>query len=90
MILINDETFSDLLSVKRPNILAHEAFHIVEYEKYDQTHTGEEVDEYAKKLSELYFLSLNDDQIEREYNKICSKRDGRGKYGRLRMITKFG
>ena len=29
LILINDETFSSVLNVKRPNILAHEAYHIV-------------------------------------------------------------
>jgi hypothetical protein len=89
MILINDESFSTLLNVKRPETIAHEAFHIVEYEQYDQIHNGEEVDEYARKLVELYYLSLNDDDIEREYKKICSGKKGRGKYGRLRIITKF-
>ena len=89
LILINDETFSSLLNVKRPNILAHEAYHIVEYETYDQTHTGEEIDEYAKKLVELYYLSLKDNEIEGEYDKIYSTKKGNRKYGRLRIITKF-
>lgn len=90
LILINDETFSSVLNVKRPNILAHEAYHIMEYETYDQTHTGEEIDEYAKKLVELYYLSLKDNEIEGEYDKICSTKKGNRKYGRLRIITKFG
>lgn len=89
LILINDETFSNVFSNKRPNILAHEAYHIVEYETYDQTHTGEEIDEYAKKLVELYYLSLTDDEIEGEYDKICSTKKGNRKYGRLRIITNF-
>lgn len=62
----------------------------MEYETYDQTHTGEEIDEYAQKLVELYYLSLNDDEIEGEYDRICSTKKGNRKYGRLRIITKFG
>ena len=36
LILINDESFSMLLNVQRPEILTHEAFHIVEDELYEQ------------------------------------------------------
>ena len=89
LILINDENFSMLLNIQRPKILGHEAFHIVEYEQYDQTHTGEEVDEYGIKLAEQYIESLTDEQRKREFKKICSHRKGKGKYGRLRLITKF-
>lgn len=89
LILINDEAFSTLLNSQRPKDIAHEAFHIVEYELYDQTHKGEEVDENAEKLVDQYFASLTAEQKKRELNKICSPRNGRGKYGRLRIITKF-
>ncbi|ADZ09795.1 hypothetical protein Metbo_1568 [Methanobacterium lacus] len=89
LILLNDENFSSVINVKRPSILAHEAYHIVEYETFDQTHTGEEIDEYAQKLVELYYLSLKDDEIEGEYDKICSTKKGNRKYGRLRIITNF-
>ena len=89
LIIINDESFSNVLNFKRPNILAHETYHMVEYETYDQTHTGDEIDEYAKKLIELYYLSLKDDEIEEEYDRICSTKKGNRKYGRLRIITKF-
>ncbi len=89
LILLNDENFSSVINVKRPNILAHETYHIMEYETYDQTHTGDEIDEYAQKLVELYYISLKDDEIEGEYDKICSTKKGNRKYGRLRIITKF-
>ena len=89
LILINDETFSTLLNSKRPNDIAHEAFHIVEYELYDQNHKGEEVNENAEKLVEQYIASLTVEQRKRELKKICSPKKGRGKYGRLRIITKF-
>ena len=89
LILINDESFSMLLNVQRPEILTHEAFHIVEYELYDQTHIYEEVQENAENLAEQYIASLTDEQRKREFKKICSHRKGRGIYGRLRIITKF-
>ena len=62
LILINDETFSTLLNSQRPKDIAHEAFHIVEYELYDQTHKGEEVDENAEKLFAHYIASLTAEQ----------------------------
>jgi hypothetical protein len=77
LILINGESFSSVINVKRPNILAHETYHIVEYETYDQTHRR--IDEYAQKLVELYYLSLNDDEIEGEYDKIYSTKKGKQK-----------
>jgi hypothetical protein len=39
----------------------------------------EEVDEYARKLVELYYLSLNDDDIEREYKKNLFRKKGKRK-----------
>ena len=89
LIIINDESFSMLLNIQRPQILAHEAFHIVEYETFDQNHKGKEVNEIAKNLVKKYIESLTDEQRKREFKKICSHRKGRGKYGRLRLITKF-
>ena len=89
LILINEKSFSRLQIVQRPEILTHEAFHIVEYELYNQTHKFEEVQDHAINLAEQYFASLTDEQKKREYRKICSHRMGRGIYGRLRIITKF-
>ena len=95
LILINDESFSMLLNVQRPQILTHEAFHIVEdelYEKnelFEQYHKYDEVHENAIKLAEQYIKSLTDEQRKREFKKISSHRKGRGKYGRLRINTKF-
>jgi len=89
LILINDESFSGLLNVQWPEIIGHEAFHIVEYELYDQTHKGEEVYEYGKKLADQYIASLTVEQRKSEFKKICSHEKGRGKYGKLRIITKF-
>lgn len=89
LILINDESFSILLNVKRPEILTHEAFHIVEDELFEQNHKFEEVHENAIKLAKQYIASLTEEQEKREFKKICSHRKGRGKYGRLRIITKF-
>ena len=95
LIIINDESFSMLLNVKRPEILTHEAFHIVEDELYEQDelfkqyHKFDEVHENAIKLAEQYFASLTNAQSKRELNKICSHRMGRGIYGKLRIITKF-
>ena len=89
LILINDERFSMLLNVERPVIIAHEAFHIVEYELCDQTHKYEEVQENATKLSKLYIASLTDDLRKSEFKKICSHMNGRAKYGKLRIISKF-
>ena len=66
LILINDEAFSTLLNSQRPKDIAHEAFHIVEYELYNQTHKGEEVDENAEKLVEQYFASLTNEQKKKE------------------------
>ena len=89
LILINDDSFSMLLNVQRPEILTHEAFHIVEDEFFGQNHKFEEVHENAIKLAEQYFASLTEEQRKREFKKICSHIKGRGKYGRLRLITKF-
>jgi hypothetical protein len=89
LIIINDESFSMLLNIQRPQILAHEAFHIVEYETFDQNHKGEEINEIAKKLVKKYIESLTDEERKREFKKISSHRKGRGIYGRLRIITKF-
>ena len=89
LILINDESFSMLLNVQRPEILTHEAFHIVEDELYEQNHKFEEVHENAIKLAKQYIASLTEEQKKREFKKISSHRKGRGKYGRLRIITKF-
>ncbi len=58
LILINDESFSMLLNVKRPEILTHETFHIVEDELFEQYHKFEEVHENAIKLAEQYITSL--------------------------------
>ena len=89
LILINEEEFSMLLNIQRPVILTHESFHIVEYELFDQNHKYEEVQDNAIKLEEEYIESLTDDQRKKEFKNICSHRKGRGKYGRLRLITKF-
>lgn len=89
LILINDEIFSEWPITQRPEILAHEAFHIVEYELFEQNHKGEEINENAEKLVEQYIASLTDVQRKSELNKICSPKNGRGKYGRLRIITKL-
>ena len=88
LISINDESFSMLLNIQRPVILTHEAFHIVEDEFFEQNHKYEEVHENAIKLAEQYIASLTDDERKDEL-KICSHRKGNGKYGRLRLITKF-
>ena len=48
-----------------------------------------EVHENAIKLAKQYITSLTEEQKKREFKKICSHRKGRGKYGRLRIITKF-
>ena len=89
LILLNEEEFSMLLNIQRPIILTHEAFHVVEYELLDQTHKYEEVQDNAEKLAQEYIASLTDDQRKKEFKNICSHRNGRGKYGRLRFITKF-
>ena len=89
LISINDESFSMLLNIQRPVILTHEAFHIVEDEFFEQNHKYEEVHENANKLAEQYIASLTDEQRKKEFKKICSHRKGNGKYGRLRLITKF-
>jgi hypothetical protein len=89
LILINDESFSTLLSEQRPEILTHEAFHIVEDEFFEQNHKFEEVHENAIELAEQYIASLTGEERKRECKKISSHRKGRGKYGRLRLITKF-
>ncbi len=78
-----------LLNVQRPEILTHEAFHIVEDELFEQNHKFEEVHENAIKLVKHYIASLTDEERKKEFKKICSHRKGRGKYGRLRLITKF-
>jgi hypothetical protein len=89
LILLNEEEFSMLLNIQRPVILTHESFHITEYELFDQTHKYEEVQDNAKKLAQEYIESLTDDERKKEFKNICSHRKGRGKYGRLRLITKF-
>ena len=89
LILINEESFSMLLNIQRPVILTHETFHVVEYELYDQTHKYEEVQDNAIKLAQEYIASLSDEQRKKEFKNICSHRKGRGKYGRIRLITKF-
>jgi hypothetical protein len=89
LILINEELFSSLLNIRRPAILAHETFHIVEYELNDQTHKGENINEIADVIVEEYINSLTHDERKHEFNKISSHRNGRGIYGRLRLITKY-
>ncbi len=89
LILINDESFSTLPNVNRPEILTHEAFHIVEDKSLEQYHKFDVVHENAIKLTDQYIDSLTDEEWGSEYNKICSEREGKGRYGRLRLITKF-
>ncbi|MGB9201003.1 hypothetical protein [Methanobacterium sp.] len=89
LILLNEEEFSMLLNIQRPVILTHEAYHIIEYELYDQNHKYEEVQHNATKLAQEYIESFTEDQRKKEFKNICSHRKGRGKYGRLRLITKF-
>lgn len=86
LILINDESFSELPGEERPDIIAHEAFHIIEYELYDQTHKCEEVNETARKLVEQYFSYLSEEQRKRELNKICSNEIGNAKYQWNRIV----
>ena len=81
LILINDKYFSTCLPKKRPEIIAHEAFHIIEYELYDQTHKGEEINETAEKLVEQYFSYLNKVQMKMELKKFCSNKKGKVNYG---------
>ena len=80
LILINDEVFSKLPGEERPDIIAHEAFHIIEYELYDQTHKCEEINKTARKLVEQYFTYLTEAQRKREVKRICSNNIGIAKY----------
>ena len=78
-----------LLNIQRPEILTHESFHIVEDELFEQNHKFEEVHENDIILVEQYIAFLTDEKMKKEFKKICSHRKGRGKYGRLGLITKF-
>lgn len=88
LILLNDEIFSNMLRNQRTHTLCHEAYHIVEYETYNQG-DHDQVDDEAEILAEDYFKSLSGREFNREYDKICSGNPGNQKYGRIRLVTKF-